>query len=530
MIIEKLEIISFGKFKNKIIDFSSGLNVIYGDNESGKSTVISFILAMLYGFGDNRGKVLSLREKYTPWSGGMCEGKLFLRTDEGEKIVIYRKAGNAKKYDTFRIYSYDTGDDILRSVEDFVGVNSDTFMKTLCIKQLSSALQGSNDEIVQKLSNTLSGGDENISYEKAQKLLEAVRREIQPQRGSGGALSDIKQKITSLEQRKASDDSVKTELSSLRALLPALQKEAAELEKQLKQLSEKDYAASIARLDGRIEELRRHFDKSFTTFKGFKIFSAALSAISVITIFVNFKYAAILLVLSAILILLSFTGKKFLVKDSICSLTEEKEKLETEKSAHDMEISEYSKKLQDLKEKIYSLKMREKTLSFSLSDKDEDSASLYKKRLILEKRLNAAVLASEALKMAHDKMQKNFTPSLNEKASRYFSRICGGKYTRIFCDEQFGIQVESDIPRESGFFSGGTVDQLYLSVRLALIDMLFKDKSCTLILDQPFLQYDDVRKKSTVELLESLSDNRQILLFTGDKTLNSAKKPTEILT
>ena len=67
MQINKLEIISFGKFKNKTINLKNGVNIISGENESGKSTVISFIYAMFYGFGESRGKSLSLREKYTPW-------------------------------------------------------------------------------------------------------------------------------------------------------------------------------------------------------------------------------------------------------------------------------------------------------------------------------------------------------------------------------------------------------------------------------------------------------------------------------
>jgi len=110
MIIKRLDITSFGKFSGKVLEFSEGFNVIFGNNESGKSTVINFIFSMLYGFGDNRGKTISLREKYTPWSGGVCEGKMTVLTDDGKNICIYRKAGVAKKYDTLRVYDADTGE------------------------------------------------------------------------------------------------------------------------------------------------------------------------------------------------------------------------------------------------------------------------------------------------------------------------------------------------------------------------------------------------------------------------------------
>lgn len=127
-------------------------------------------------------------------------------------------------------------------------------------------------------------------------------------------------------------------------------------------------------------------------------------------------------------------------------------------------------------------------------------------------------------------MHQDFTPEINRRASHYFSIITNNKYNRLYCDEQFFLKIDADIPRDATFFSGGTTDQLYLCVRLSLIDMLFKDEKTAVILDQPFLQYDDMRKRNTVELFKVLSENRQILIFTGDKSLFSSCKGTELLT
>lgn len=530
MIIQRLEIISFGKFKNKIIDFTDGLNVIYGDNESGKSTVISFIYAMLYGFGDNRGKTLSMREKFTPWDGGVCEGKIVVKADNGESISIYRKAGNAKKYDTLRVYNTDTGEELSIAPEEIVGINSDTFLKTLCIRQLSTALYGSNDEIAQRLSNISSGGDENVSFEKAVRLLDNVRREIQPQRGGGGALANIMQQIAGAEKSRNTRQNITAELEAVRALFPKAEKEAEVLKNEYEQLLRKDYTAAIAHLSGRIEEINRRGVKGAFSINLFIIGAAALFAVFLMTLFIKIKYSFIFLALAIFSALFGFMKKKPIGNNSIAQLTAEKEKLQCEKISHDKKLSLAKERLSSAESRLSQLKIREQTLRLSLTDEDDNLHELYAKKTALEKKLQTVTLAAAALNSAHEKMQKNFTPALNKRASEYFSVICGGKYTRIFCDEQFGIQIDSDIPRESSFFSGGTVDQLYLSVRLALLDMLFKEESCPLILDQPFLQYDEKRKKKTVGLLENLPKNRQILLFTSDKTVISPNKPTEILT
>lgn len=525
MIIQRIEIISFGKFKNKTIDFSQGLNIIRGDNESGKSTIISFIYAMLYGFGDNRGKTPSLREKYTPWDGGVCEGKLLVKTDDNQSITIYRKAGNARKYDTLKIYNSTTGEELSILPEEIIGIGSDTFLRTLCIRQLSTPFDGSNDEIAQKLSNIATGGDESINFEKAQKLLESVRREIQPQRGNSGTLAEINRRIADAEKSASAHRSAAVELESLIRIIPEEEKNAATLKAQYEELSKKDYSASIAHLSGRLEEMQRHRENSFSRFIPIVFFTAFI-----LMLFIKAAYSFVFLGLFVISLAYVFIKNKTSANNNIKELTVEKDMLLEEKAIHEKKLSYVKDKLADSEKKLTQMKIREQTLRLSIGEGEDNFDALYRKKQFLEKRLKAVTLASKALSYAYEKMQKNFTPVLNKKASEYFSIICNLKYKRIFCNEQFAVKIDNDIPRESSFFSGGTVDQLYLSLRLALVDMLFCEKSCPLILDQPFLQYDDSRKKNTIQLLESLSKNRQTLLFTGDKNVNSPNKPTQILT
>lgn len=68
MIIKNLQVNNFGKLKNRDIELDNGINLVYGKNESGKSTLLKFITSMFYGASKNKnGKRISDFEKYTPW-------------------------------------------------------------------------------------------------------------------------------------------------------------------------------------------------------------------------------------------------------------------------------------------------------------------------------------------------------------------------------------------------------------------------------------------------------------------------------
>lgn len=496
MIIREIEMISFGKFQNKTISFSDGLNIIYGNNESGKSTIIDFIYAMLYGFGDNRGKSLSLREKYTPWQGGFCEGKISLQQDDGAMVCIYRKAGAVKKYDVLRIYDLKTGEHINSTPETIIGVNSDTFLKTMCVKQLSTVFDGSNEEITKKLSNITSGGDECADYEKACRILENIRREIQPSRGSSGLLNSLNLKINTAEKMKLRSKSAYDELQNIRTSVRNMEQTVEKLKK--------DYMIVESKSS----------DISRASIRKLLLYVCAITmCLGLLSSLLSYKTATLIFTFLSILCIVFVLTAKNRYNEK-----------ESEQSIHP------KNKLDEAEKELDSLRFKEKVLSENLPTEDEDVTQLYEEKKFLETKLHTVTLTLEALKAAYEEMQKDFTPEISKAASHYFNYITDGKYTKIFCNENLEIKIDSSLPRQSSYFSGGTVDQLYLSARLALIDMLFKERSCTLLLDQPFLQYDSVRKNRTVELLENLKQKRQILIFTTDKDFISANKATEILT
>ena len=69
MWVKELILKNFGKFKEKRIELSEGINLIYGENEAGKTTIHTFLRGMLYGMERGRGRAaLTDRfSKYEPW-------------------------------------------------------------------------------------------------------------------------------------------------------------------------------------------------------------------------------------------------------------------------------------------------------------------------------------------------------------------------------------------------------------------------------------------------------------------------------
>ena len=89
MKITEINIIQFGKFKNEVFTFREGFNIVKGDNESGKSTLLAFIKFALYGVGrKNPNVTVGERERAVSWGTGIAAGSLTIEDIDGKKYRI----------------------------------------------------------------------------------------------------------------------------------------------------------------------------------------------------------------------------------------------------------------------------------------------------------------------------------------------------------------------------------------------------------------------------------------------------------
>lgn len=204
MIIKRVNIISFGAIKNKIIEFEKGTNIIYGQNEAGKSTIQSFIKIWLYGFSNYRGRELKSNErlKFMPVSGEVMRGELSIIHNEKE-YIINRVFGKTKKDDISSIIDGLTGEEIKDILSDepgkyFLGVNSSTFVRTLFIGQLNVEVKkDKNEEILDKISNAVGVGEGDVTIDKAFMKLETYKKSLSNIRKSG-TIDKLREKYSNL--------------------------------------------------------------------------------------------------------------------------------------------------------------------------------------------------------------------------------------------------------------------------------------------------------------------------------------------
>lgn len=136
----------------------------------------------------------------------------------------------------------------------------------------------------------------------------------------------------------------------------------------------------------------------------------------------------------------------------------------------------------------------------------------------------AISIAMETLQQANAQLQQRFSPQLNRAAGALLSRLTGGKYHALSLDKELEASASGErdvLPHSALYLSKGTVDQIYLAVRLAVCDLCLPD--APLVLDEALAAFDDVRAKRALELLQELSAQQQILLFschTREKNLS----------
>ena len=168
---------------------------------------------------------------------------------------------------------------------------------------------------------------------------------------------------------------------------------------------------------------------------------------------------------------------------------------------------------------------RKETVRENLVSQETDRSWLLEQRSLLTDRRDQAkayhralTTAQSVLDEAFSEMENFFAPQVNEKAGEYFARLTEGAYSTMHVDRSFGIDIAAEGAysfHKTDFFSGGTVDQIYFALRLAIADLVqSSDDKMPLLLDDTFVQYDDKRAKAGLALLDELSLQRQIVLFT----------------
>ena len=131
---------------------------------------------------------------------------------------------------------------------------------------------------------------------------------------------------------------------------------------------------------------------------------------------------------------------------------------------------------------------------------------------------DALALAADTLRSADSELQSRFSPQLGKLAAQYMSFMTGGRYSDVLIDRDFSARTKTQgdaVARDSEYLSAGTLDLMYLAVRLAVCELAMPaGETCPLIIDDALVNLDEERLRQAMALLRELSHRRQIILFT----------------
>ena len=134
---------------------------------------------------------------------------------------------------------------------------------------------------------------------------------------------------------------------------------------------------------------------------------------------------------------------------------------------------------------------------------------------------DAIRLAAETLAQADEEIQRRFSPELGRVASGYMSAVTGGRYADVLINRDFSAMTRAQddaVARNAEYLSAGTMDIMYLAVRLAVCELALPDgEPCPLILDDALVNLDDERLEQAMRLLGEIARERQVILFSCRK-------------
>ncbi len=208
MKIKNIKINNYGNLENKEINLENKINIIYGKNESGKSTLLNYIKNIFYGISKNKnGKEISDYEKYKPWMKEEFSGKLSYELDNGENFEIVRdfhkknpKVYNGNFEEVSKKYNIDKKDGVQFFYEQ-TKVDEMMFLSTIVSEQQEVRLDKQSQQIlVQRIANLAGTGDDNISFKKVlDKLNKRQVDEIGTDRTQGKPINLVKNRMKEIE-------------------------------------------------------------------------------------------------------------------------------------------------------------------------------------------------------------------------------------------------------------------------------------------------------------------------------------------
>lgn len=543
-----IEMEHFGKFVHRRISFSDGLNVIYGRNETGKSTIHAFIRCMLLGMKPAEdGTENRYYDKYFPWDGtGEYDGTLRMSVD-GKTYRIERSF--LKQSPSLNLVCETDGvryTDPEAKLNDLLdGLNESSFDNTIGIEQLHSSTQ---PEMLLQLEKFVSNAGRtksmHIDIDRAWERLTDRRKALEE--------SVTPPEEADFETAQKDLDAAQARKSDLQVKIYQEEKERDGLNDKIEQTKRQEVEDKLAYERSRDECVREYEaakrnyenapDPSLRRKNGLTplfiilffmcaggaawlYFGHGMTDSTILAITAGLCAAAVLCLAGTIasVALSSHNKKRYAAEDELREKLEAQfhqsaQRYENWKSqapeSREPEMEQMRERVKELEE---DLEKNRAALEESSRTCEELSGSLEKKREnasaneAAKAEMASVSMAMDTLKRVSERVRETFGNRLCQEAALVLSELTGGRYDRLRFEDDKIYAGTDDSMKEASQLSGGTVEQIYLAVRIAAAGLLWQKSPMPFIFDDVFARYDDERLAAAMELLKKIG--HQVIIF-----------------
>lgn len=550
MYLNKLLLKDFGKFNNYEIDLKPGINLVYGDSQSGKTTIKDFVVGMIYGVDKSKDIGPDDYEKRRPKDKRGYSGKAYIQTNNNKYLVERSFSRNNR---TMSVMDVQSGREVKTACRDslhgtLINMDKNSFVNTLCINEPDTyepkALSGELGKYVGALTET---GSPDINKHE---ILETLREER-----TKYDIRPILKKMDSLSSRIEEYSEIEEELADVRLDIKKLDEEfameAAKRKREARTIVEDEDGNVVYKEDYKVNSRMDRLTKSEIylgatdgieeptvklTDRIWFIILTGIFVVGVIAAMVNIlgfekgvkQLFIICTALFVVITIIEGLYEKGVFMDEISTPSDEEfqqviaeleEKAGQAYESEDVDLrfaSEYAANKTTLKEKersVYSKYEEKKKL-------EAEFESLKAMRESCDKERKAITMAIEIINSISDDISEEQLGLINGNTEDIVTKLTNGRCRNIRLQKKKHLEVLMDggyVPVSE--LDSGLIKQVYLSVRLA-VARFFCRTGMPVIIDDVIDISDKDLLFNLVECLNTI-DTEQIIILTSDADMGT---------
>jgi DNA repair exonuclease SbcCD ATPase subunit len=547
--IERVAARAFGPFVGETLELADGLNLIWGPNEAGKS---SWHAALYFGLcGRKRGagqpsrEDRDLRARHEPWDGGRWAVGTTICLADGRHIELRHDLGGLTN-----CYAVDLGlggrdcsGEIIVGNDTpdgarWLGLDRRTFLTVACVRQGDLLSVRANGRLLQD--HLQRGAATGGADESAAAALDRIAQYRRDHVGAAhrAAVGPLRQATVAVENARADLETARNEHAEFCWMLTR-QHELDDAELSARGVL---YRTEVARakvesspparaLQERADEARRQVEEASARRPSQRLLLlAVIAAIAGLTWawFDQLLVGISLLLIAGGLALLGVTRRdQQAIAEALEALhqaeanvaADREARIHAAHEAHTNALRGYEASARVAAELRAQISERTRGLA-SVPAAEEALAAAEADLARIEALERTLQLTQSFLMDAQERVHRSVAPILGQQVSRWLPRVTGGRYAEALVDPAtlaVGVRARGGPWREASLLSHGTSEQVYLLLRVALVDHLTRaGEVCPLILDEPTSHIDAERTEAVLDLLLEIAQDRQVIVFSQE--------------